>query len=312
MSRTSRKSTTVRKTAKQSKRGRRPTRKTTPARRPAGSRQACTMHVITDGTGGLPRHILKAVLSQFPRISPTVVFDVFCDNADKLTKVTGKLRPDAVVLFAIADPGLKKQLLDALSQRHIPAYDLVGGLVNFIAQATRQVPVNDVNRIHRQDELYFDRIDAWEFTLQHDDSRRLESVSDADIILLGLSRVSKTPTAAYLGWLGYRVANVSFAPDAGVPAEVKACRKKVIALTIQPRKLAEIRQRRLQNNGFQRAVDADSRRQFRYAGLRDTLREVVEAEVLYKKLRVPVIDISDLTVEEIAAQVLASLRRSKS
>ena len=112
--------------------------------------------------------------------------------------------------------------------------------------------------------------------------------NEADLVLLGLSRVSKTPTAAYLGWLGYRVANVSFAPEVGVPKEVKSCREKVIALTIKPKKLADIRLRRLQNNGFQQAVESDHspavslRRRPRYGegshGSRSDLQENTRAD----------------------------------
>ncbi len=242
---------------------------------------------------------------------PPPVYDVFCNTAEKLNQAARKLAPDSAVLFAITDPKLKRRLLDSLTQREIPAYDLVGGIADFVAQATGHKPLNDLNRIHRLDEVYFDRIDAWEFTLQHDDSRRLESLDEADIVLLGLSRVSKTPTAAYLGWLGYRVANVSFAPEVGLPREAQACRQKLIALTIQPKKLAEIRLRRLQNNGFQQVVEADSRRRFRYADVRDTIQEVMAAEAIYKRLRVPVIDITDLTVEETAAQILNAMRTSR-
>ena len=125
-------------------------------------------------------------------------------------------------------------------------------------------------------------------------------------MLVGLSRVSKTPTSAYLGWLGHRVANVSFAPDVGLPAELKKCRKKTVALTMQPRKLAEIRNRRMEVNGFNASL-RDDLPPLRYADVRDTVQEVSAAEQLYRRLKLPIVDVTESTVEETAAQVLEVL-----
>ena len=104
---------------------------------------------------------------------------------------------------------------------------------------TEQRPVRDASRTHRCNEEYYNRIDAWEFTLQHDDSRRLETVHEADIVLLGVSRVGKTPLAAYLGSQGYRVANIAIAPEAKVPKQVSACRNRTVGLTLRPERLAQ-------------------------------------------------------------------------
>lgn len=144
--------------------------------------------------------------------------------------------------------------------------------------------------------------------MQHDDSRRLNSIDKADIILLGLSRVSKTPTSAYLGWMGYRVANVSFAPECGIPKEIKLNKKKVIALTIQPKQLSEIRSRRMQVNGFADVITSNPDLDFKYAGLRDTIHEVMKAERLYRDLKLRVVDVTDSTVEETAARILQHVK----
>jgi regulator of PEP synthase PpsR (kinase-PPPase family) len=184
--------------------------------------------------------------------------------------------------------------------------------VNFLAEKTGETPLNEFELVHSRDESYFERIDAWEFTMQHDDSRRLDSIKEADIVLVGLSRVSKTPTAAYLGWLGYRVANVSFAPETGLPKELKKCRGKVVALTMQPKRLADIRMRRMKINRFADAVARDRSKEFRYSDVRDTIREVMDAESTYRKMKFPIIDTTDATVEETAARIIQMLDEKRS
>ncbi len=277
---------------------------------PRTSRNEQQIYVVTDGTGGLPRHILAAVLSQFPNLKSPPQFEVFCNTVEQVESAARRMKRSSIVLFALAEAELKSALHSALSKKKIVAFDMIGGIVGFLADATGEQPVNDLGCVHQRDEDYFDRIDAWEFTLQHDDSRRLESIQEAEIVLVGLSRVSKTPTAAYLGWLGHRVANVSFATEVGMPEEIKGCRNKLVALTMQAKRLAEIRQRRLRVNRFQAAFDADPSKQIKYADVRDTVREVMEAESIYRKLRIPIVDTTDLTVEEIAMRILEALGKA--
>jgi regulator of PEP synthase PpsR (kinase-PPPase family) len=182
----------------------------------------------------------------------------------------------------------------------VPHFDLTGDCVAFIERHTGLRASNDVAAIHKHDTAYFGRIDALEFSLQHDDSRRLESIHEAEIVLVGVSRVSKTPTSAYLGWLGYRVANVSLVPGVSVPRELENCCDKSVGLTIRPKTLAEIRNRRLAVNGFlERLSEIDH-----YTDLRTIIREVMEAERAFRDLGIPIIETSELTIEEIATKVL--------
>lgn len=261
------------------------------------------IHVLTDGTGGLPRHILAAVLSQFPEQRPKPAYHVFCD-AKKIRQVLlREIEANSIVLHAFAEKTNKRLLNKLAVERDVPAWDLTGGVVEFIREHTGWRVISDPNRVHVNDDRYFDRIDAWEFTMQHDDSRRLKSLNKADIVLIGLSRVSKSPTSAYLGWLGHRVANISFVPEMGVPSELMKCRRRAVALTMQPRRLSEIRNRRMEMNGF-RARSGSRVPEIQYGGLRDTIREVAAAEQIYRKLKLPMIDVTESTVEETAARVL--------
>ncbi len=276
-----------------------------PSTKKRSTRKRSTIHVLTDGTGGLPRHFLTAVLSQFPNLDSPLKYHVFCTTAEKTREAyTKNVRRSAIVLHSFADCESKDVLQTLTEADGVPCFDLTGSAVSFLAEHTGVDPVEDVELVHSHDAGYFDRIDAWEYTMQHDDSRRLDSIDKADLILLGLSRVSKTPTSAYLGWLGYRVANVSFAPECGLPKEIRKYRKKVIALTIQPKQLSEIRNRRMQANGFADVIAHDPTVEIQYADLKHVIQEVMKAEQIYRDLKVPIVDVTDSTVEETAARVL--------
>ena len=280
-----------------------PTKKKAPANK-RGKREK-QIHVLTDGTGGLPRHTLTALLSQFPTLKKRPRYHVFCSTPKKIEEVFGsEITRGSIVFHSLVDLASKAKVEQLAEKKKLPCYDLTGGAVTFLAEATGCKPLNDMELVHTRDADYFDRIDAWEYTMQHDDSRRLESIDKADIVLLGLSRVSKTPTSAYLGWLGYKVANVSFAPECGVPSEIKKSAKKVVALTMQPKQLSEIRRRRMRVNGFAQAFKGDRDNDPRYAELRDTVKECTEAERIFRQLNVPTIDVTHSTVEETAAKVL--------
>ncbi len=268
--------------------------------------------VITDGTGGLPKHMLRVLLSQFPTLHQNPDYRIFCDTPERIRELfAGPIQRDSIVFHAVAVPQLKQQIESLSRSASIPCHDLTGGAVEFLASASGHAAANDPSLIHSHDDSYFDRIDAWEFTMQHDDSRRLESLHLADIVLLGLSRVSKTPTSAYLGWLGHRVANVSFTPACGIPDEIRREKEKVVALTIQPKQLAEIRARRMQVNGFAAVLGTGEDDETGYSNLRSTIKECMAAERDYRKLNIPTLDVTGATIEETAARVLEILQRRK-
>ena len=270
------------------------------------------IHVLTDGTGGLPRHTLAVLLSQFPELKKPPKYHVFCSSVDKIEQVfADEIKRSSIVFHSLTDPKAKVAVTELAEAKRCPTFDLTGAVVEFLAKASGTEPINDFDLVHAQTSDYFDRIDAWEYTMQHDDSRRLDSIDKAEVVLLGISRVSKTPTSAYLGWLGHKVANVSFAPECGIPKEIKKCKRKVIALTMQPKQLSEIRSRRMQVNGFADVLADDPNGEIRYAGLRDTIRECMRAERVYRDLGVPVIDVTDSTVEETAARVIELMAGKK-
>ena len=246
-----------------------------------------TIHVVSDSTGGLAQHMVGAILTQFPDLDAKMEFHPFRDTEEKIRETIDRFKKrSTVVLHALVDPHCKSLVGAACGERGVPHYDLTGSLAQFLADHTQIQPENDLMRLHRTDEGYFQRVDALEFTLQHDDSRRLESVHEADVVLIGLSRVSKTPTSVLLGAFGYKAANVSIV-GGRYPTELSQCKKQIVALTMTPKQLHEIRSRRFELNQFSNKMDELGGDDFGYLNLRDIVHEVAAAEVRVPKTRLP-------------------------
>jgi len=273
-----------------------------PKRRPA----LFTLHIVSDATGLLARHAVNNVLTQFPSLDVKQVYHTFIDSEEDIAHVVAALRrKNTLVLYGLIDPKRKTMIHNACRQRNIPSYDLIGSLVQFIADHTGTAPVNKLSRLHETNEGYFQRIAAMEFTAQHDDGMRLDSLDQADIIIVGLSRVSKSPTATFLGSMGYKVANVSITQETGFPPELKKMHRRVIAFTAAPKFLQETRARRFHR--IQEKINEYGIEDLPYYDMRPIVREVVYAEREFRKRSYPIVDIVGKTVEELSAIVLKEL-----
>lgn len=277
-----------------------------PSRRSPKTLRTFEIHVISESTGSLASHITSVVLSQFPKSNYQVHRHSFCSTVGDLRNILRSMEKSAIVLSAITNSSLKRSLVNWCDRNDVLYFHLLDSVVDFFSLAVNQRPVRDVSRVHSCDDDYFRRIEAWEFTLQHDDNRRLDTINEADVVLVGVSRVGKTPLAAYLGSLGFRVANVAIAPEAKVAREVSSCRKLAIGLTMQAKRLAQIRERRFEKNRFK---DALSRlpNSTDYFSTRAVTRELMFAESVFRKLKIPKLDMTGLTIEESAAHVLNML-----
>ena len=279
--------------------------------RPAKKRrkQRTDIHVVSEATGSLGRHIASNLLSQFPKLDYTIQHYSFRNQIADLREVKQAVQAceAPLVLSVLTKSNLKRSMKNWCERHEIRYFDLLGDVVDFVSDVTGHRPVRDATRAHPCDAEYYQRIDAWEYTLQHDDSRRLETIDQADIVLLGVSRAGKTPLAAYLGSLGFRVANVAIAPEAEIPKAIKACRAKAIGLTLNPSRLAEIRRRRFELNRFKQAIEKSNLNDPGYDSRRTAIRDMMFAEDQFRRLRIATLDMTDLTVEESAAHVLQIL-----
>lgn len=260
-----------------------------------------TMHLIAAATGELLSGLAAVAVSQFPSIEFDVVAHPLQDDIEKLRATLARLSGDRrIVVHALADQAAKELVRSTCVVERIPHFDATGPLFHFLADAVGAVPQNDVSRLHRLDAAYRRRIEAMDFTLEHDDSLGLETLREADIVIVGVSRVSKSPTALYLGSRGFKVANVSIALATGFPPVLaKITKKKIIALTSQPKRLHEIRTERAKRMGSTGTE---------YDDLQGIIAELMAAEAEYRKRGYALLDVTHMTIEQTAARILEALK----
>ncbi|MBX3434426.1 MAG: pyruvate, phosphate dikinase/phosphoenolpyruvate synthase regulator [Pirellulales bacterium] len=267
---------------------------------PASHAKRYALHVITAATGDLLQRFAAVAATQFSGIEFEVVAHRLKKTLEEVAEALAEIDPNhAIVIHGLADPNAKRLVRNTCIVQRIPHFDATGPLMNFIADCVGALPDNDVGRLHQVDAAYQRRIAAMEFTIQHDDGLGLDSLADAEIVIVGVSRVSKSPTSLYLGARGFCTANVSIAPEVGFPKQLARARKgRVAALTMQPKRLQEIRAQRAEAFGVPGAA---------YDRLDAVIREVAEAEAEYRRRKYPIIDVTSLTIEQTAARILNEL-----
>ncbi len=256
-----------------------------------------TVHLIAAAAGELLHGLANVAITQFPDIQFQVVLHSLQDTIEKLESTLAKIAGDeSIVLHALADESAKHAVREKCVARRIPQFDATGELMRFFSRCVGALPRNDVSRLHRIDSHYTKRIAAMEFTMEHDDSLGLKSLKEADVVILGVSRVSKTPVALYLGSRGYKVANVSLTPECGIPKELaRLSKKRVVAFTMQPKRLQQIRNERANSIGLKNTA---------YNDLRSITHELMDVETEYKSRGFEVIDVTNLTIEQTAAKII--------
>lgn len=260
------------------------------------------VHVLTDGPGNLARHTLTAIAGQFPSERLEFTFHVFQDSTDSITETIQQCpSKQTIILHAFVEKHAKAMVRKACKLKGISHFDMTGPLVHFLADHSGVAPANELSRLHNVDENYFRRIDAIEYTALHDDGLGLPNLLKADIVLVGISRVSKSPTSIWLATQGYKTANVPIVGEMKFPPELYRVRGKVVALTMQPKRLQEVRRVRMMGSDME---DTE------YYDLRSVIKEVMAAETEYRKRGYTVIDVTSMTIEQTAATVLKSLKLS--
>jgi regulator of PEP synthase PpsR (kinase-PPPase family) len=259
-----------------------------------------TIYVLSDSTGNLARHTLAALATQFPADSFSTQFHSFIRNHQRLEKVLEHVSQHPGPIFhAMVSDDFKNVIASFCANEKLPHHDLTGSAVEFITRVTGALPHGDVASLHRIDESYKRRIGAVEYTLAHDDGLGLATLSDADIVLVGVSRTGKTPTSIYLAQQGYHVANVSLAMEVPPPpALLNLPPKKVVGLVINPQQLVMIRTRRETSWGMARTS---------YGEPAHVAREIAWARQLFVRQGWPILDITDQAIEETSAKVTEAL-----
>ena len=280
-----------------------------------------TIHVVSDSIGETAQVVARAAAAQFGVTNPRLevfskiksyqeVHDYLVNHVAYHQRTYGDDR--ILVFYTIVDAGIRRELA-AFTERHpnILAVDVMTSAVDAIADMSGMEPVGEPGALRVVDHNYFRRISAIEFTIAHDDGRAPEDLTQADIVLLGVSRSSKTPLSIYLSQQGYKVANVPLDPSTEPPAQIfDVDRTRLFGLMITPEVLISIRQKRIKkaagkNGGGQFAMLAKN-----YADPEYIYRDLEASRALMRRLGCIVIHTEGRAVEETAQEILRYYERS--
>jgi len=255
------------------------------------------IHVISDATGETATRVVMAVERQFPGLEFEVIRHPRISSVDDVQLAAARARGRrAVVVYTLVDPGIREATRAICRRYRLHYCDLLGHPIDAIAKVSGLPARGEPGALPVLDSSYFKRIEAIEFAVQADDGVAVRRLREADIVLVGVSRTSKTPISIYLGYLGYKAANVPIVKGIEPPAELwEVERARVVGVTLQPELLAEIRTRRA------RQMRSSTRT---YAGLDDIYEELEHAEALCRKLGCPVIEVSSLAIEETSYRII--------
>jgi regulator of PEP synthase PpsR (kinase-PPPase family) len=242
--------------------------------------------------------VAKAVLSQFPEGNAGLRRFSHVETPDAAIEVMKAARDQpTLIIFTVIVPEVRKVLLEKAEAHGIPVVDIMGPALAGVEKITGQPALLEPGLIHRLDEQYFQRVEAVEFAVNHDDGKNPKGYRNADVVLLGVSRSSKTPVSMYLANRAIKVANLPLVPEVPTPPELhRVPADKIVGLTISAATLAGIRKVRVKSMGLAASSD--------YSDIHRIQDELIYAKGLYGELGCEVLDVTDRAVEETAALVM--------
>ena len=258
------------------------------------------IYLISDSTGETLERIFLAIKAQFKNFKYKTHFYSFTRTENQISKIleVSENNNNAIVLYTIVDNKLAKYLSNECSLKNIPCFGILGDLIISFSKLLDQKALNVPSRQHIMDDEYYKKIDAIQFTMNHDDGNSVDDIEKSDIVLLGVSRTSKTPTSIYLANKGMKISNIPLVNENSVPDILKKNPQKkcVVGLTAEPKRLVDLRKNRIQSIKDNENTE--------YTNLDIVQKEMDEARKLFTKYKWPSIDVTRKSVEETAASVL--------
>lgn len=261
------------------------------------------LHLISDATGTTLLGLARACLAQFDGVEPVQKFWPLVRTQQQLERIISKIEQNpGPVIFTLVDEKMRKRLQERCEELNIPCVSvldpIIRSLSSYLGKHARGVP----GLQHQMDDAYFRRVAAIDFTMRHDDGKKLEDLKEADIILVGVSRTSKTPTSIFLARRGMKVANIPLAPGVEVPkAKFELQGPMYVGLTASPTRLVQIRRSRLKAD----SPDAKKLEENTYLDEEKIEEEIRNARKLFNRYGWPIIDVTKRSVEETAAEIMA-------
>jgi len=258
------------------------------------------IYLISDSTGETLDRVFLAIKAQFKNIEYDVKSYFFTRTENQVLKILkeSKKNKNSIILYTIVDSSLAKFLANKSDEKKIPCFGVLGNLIFSFSKLLNQQASHVPSGQHALNEEYYERIEAIQFTMNHDDGNMVDELEKSDLILLGVSRTSKTPTSIYLANKGFKTSNIPLINDKSIPESLKknptmAC---VVGLTTEAERLVDIRKNRM--------MTLKERENTSYTDIQKIKEEVEKAKKTFMKYKWPTIDVTRKSVEEVAASII--------
>ncbi len=258
------------------------------------------IYLISDSTGETLDRIFLALKAQFKNIEYKVHSYSFTRTENQILKILedAKINENSVILYTIVDNNLAKCLANASDRKKIPCFGVLGNLILNFSKILNQKASHEPSGQHVLNEEYYDRIEAIQFTMNHDDGNLLNDIEKSDIVLVGVSRTSKTPTSIYLANKGFKTSNIPLVNENSLPKKLRenpqiTC---VVGLNTEPERLVDLRKNRMSS--------LKETENTKYTSIDNIKKEIIDAKKTFQKYRWPSIDVTRKSVEETAASII--------
>ena len=258
------------------------------------------IYLISDSTGETLDRIFTAIKAQFTNINYKIHTYSFTRTENQVLKILSDAQKNSnsIILYSIVDSNLAKHLAKNSEEKKIPCFGVLGELILSFSKLLNQKASHQPSGQHELNDEYYKRIEAIQFTMNHDDGNLIKEIKKSDIILLGVSRTSKTPTSIYLANKGFKTSNIPLINENSVPEILKKEPNNfcVVGLSTEPERLADIRKNRM--NTLKETENKS------YTNIDNIKKEVEDAKRTFKKYKWPMIDVTRKSVEETAASII--------
>ena len=273
---------------------------------PGNGKRPKTIFICSDGVGETAEAVAKATVRQFDDRDVRLKRYAPIKDEDEIVGIVEEAaRTGAFIAFTLVQPELREMMREEAGRRGVRAVDVLGPMMQAYIDTFDGSPRSEPGLLHKVDEDYFRRIEAVEFAIRFDDGKDVRGLLQAEVILIGVSRTSKTPLSVFLAHKGIRTANLPLVPEVRPPAELmeNPAEALIVGLTMEPDRLREVRGERLRELGLPGGVS--------YASVERIREELAYARSIMEELGCPVIDVTHRSIEETAAIIVRMMHEAQ-
>ena len=258
------------------------------------------VYQVSDSTGETLDRIFLAIKAQFSNFNCKTVHYSFTRTKNQIDKIISKSKKDRniIILYTIVDPELAKYMTKEAEKNNMACFEALGNLITGFSKLLEKKANREPSGQHVLDEEYYKRMEAVQFTISHDDGKIINDLENSDVVLVGISRTSKTPTSIYLANKGYKTSNIPLINENSIPKILKDNPKIscVIGLNTEAERLVDVRKNRMNS-----IKETDNKK---YTNIENIQKEIDDAKKTFKKYGWPTIDVTRKSVEETAASII--------